>query len=235
MTAQPIVIFGGFLSFPSAYEGMRATLQKLSGQRVEIVPAYTHEWLTTVVPAGWALLLRKLEAIVRTAARRSATGKVTVIGHSSGGVMARLYLGSEPFEGHRFNGREFVDTLITLGSPHYNHTGGYNRRRVEQWYPGAYFAPDVRYISVVGRVRQGKRNGTFGERMLFSSYARQGGKGDSWGDGLVPFESALLAGSQHIIVEGANHYGLRGGAWYGTPHIIETWWPLTLDAYRPAR
>lgn len=221
---QPIVILGGFLSFPSAYAGMQVALESFSGQRVWIVPAYTHEWLATVVPAGWALLLRKLDTTVRTAARESATGKVTVIGHSSGGVMARLYLGSKPFEGHVFNGREFVNVLITLGSPHYNHRGGHNRRRVEEMYPGAYFAPDVRYISVAGKAHEGKRNGSFGERMLFSSYERQCGKGDTWGDGLVPLEAALLAGSQHVIVEGAGHYGLRSGAWYGTPRIIEQWW-----------
>jgi hypothetical protein len=229
MTAQPVVIFGGFLSFPSAYEGMRATLETLSGQRGWIVPAYTHEWMTTVVPAGWAWLLRKLDATVRAAARQSATGKVTVIGHSSGGVMARLYLGSKPFEGCVFNGREVMDTLITLGSPHYNYRGGHNRRRVEAWYPGAYFAPEVRYISVAGKVREGKRHGTFGERVLFSTYQQQCGNGETWGDGFVPLESALLAGSQPVILEGARHYGLRGEAWYGTPGMVEAWWRAVIN------
>jgi len=224
MTPQPIVFLGGFLSFPSTYAGMKDELARVSGQPVWVVPAYTHHWLTTVTAAGWALIIRKLDATVREAVKSSPTGKITLIGHSSGGVMARLYLGEKPFHGHVFNGIQWVDTLYTLGSPHYNHRGGRLRNQVNAMYPDAYFSPQVRYISVVGRSKQGKRDGTSAERRLFGAYERLCGDGAAWGDGLVPLESALLKGSGHIVLEGANHYGFKGNLWYGTPSLVEEWW-----------
>jgi hypothetical protein len=224
MNPQPIVIFGGFLSVPSIYEGMRSHLLALTGQPVSIVPAYTHHWLTAVAASGWALLLRKVDAAVREAALASPTGKVTLVGHSSGGVMSRLYLGSKPFAGHIFNGIEVVDTLCTLGSPHYNHTGGRLRNRVNALYPDSFFSPQVMYVSVAGKALQGRRDGTRAERRLFGAYKRLCGDGAAWGDGLVPLESALLKGSEQVVLDGANHYGFRGNPWYGTPRLIGKWW-----------
>ena len=224
MTPQPIVLFGGFLSVPSIYDGMRDEIARVSRQKVWVVPAYTHHWLTAVVPAGWALLIRKLDATVREAVKTSPTGKITLIGHSAGGVMSRLYLGSKPFYGHIFNGIQWVDTIITLGSPHYNHRGGRLRNEVNKMYPDAYFSPHVKYISVAGKSVQGKRDGTSAERRIYGAYQRLCGDGSAWGDGLVPLESALLRGSEQVLLEGANHYGFKGSPWYGTPSLVEEWW-----------
>ena len=38
------------------------------------------------------------------------SGRVTLVGHSSGGIMLRLFLDDQPFEGRRWNGRARVDT-----------------------------------------------------------------------------------------------------------------------------
>lgn len=227
MNPQPIVFLGGFLSSPSIYAGMKDELARVSGQRVWIVPAYTHHWITTVSAAGWALILRRLDRTVREAVASSTTGKVTLIGHSSGGVMSRLYLGSKPFQGQVFNGAQWVDALYTLGSPHYNHRGGRLRNLVNKMYPDAFFSPQVRYISVAGKSKQGKRDGTRAERRLYGAYRRLCGDGTAWGDGLVPLESALLKGSAQIVLEGANHYGFSGNPWYGTPDLVEAWWNHT--------
>lgn len=203
---------------------MANEIARVSGQKVWVAQARTHHWLTTVTAAGWALVIRKLDEAVRAAAQSSPTGKVTLIGHSSGGVMARLYLGDKPFHGHIFNGLPWVDTLVTLGSPHYNRRGGRLRNEVQRLYPDAYFSPQVKYISVAGKALQGKRDGTSAERRLFRTYNRLCGNGSTWGDGLVPLESALLKGSHQVILEGAHHYGLKEGLWYGTPRLVEEWW-----------
>jgi pimeloyl-ACP methyl ester carboxylesterase len=224
MNSQPVVFLGGFLSAPSIYEGMAREIARVSGQKVWVVQARTHHWLTTVTAAGWALIIRKLDETVKEAVQTSPTGKVTVVGHSSGGVMSRLYLGSKPFYGHIFNGIQWVDTLVTLGSPHYNHRGGRLRNEVQQMYPDAFFSPHVKYISVAGKSVQGKRDGTSAERRLSSAYQRLCGNGSAWGDGLVPLESALLRGSEHVVLAGANHYGFKGNLWYGTPSLVEEWW-----------
>jgi triacylglycerol esterase/lipase EstA (alpha/beta hydrolase family) len=222
--SQPVVFLGGFLSGPSIYEGMAREIARVSGQKVWVVQARTHHWLTTVTAAGWALIIRKLDETVKQAVQTSPTGKVTVVGHSSGGVMSRLYLGANPFHGRIFNGLPHVDTVITLGSPHYNHRGGRLRNEVQQMYPDAFFAPQVKYVSVAGNAAQGKRNGTSAERRIYGAYQRLCGDGSAWGDGLVPVESALLKGSEQVLLEGANHYGFKGNPWYGTPNLVEEWW-----------
>ncbi|MCC6298347.1 MAG: esterase [Anaerolineales bacterium] len=223
MTSHPIVFLGGFLSVPSIYAGMANELARVSGQKVWVAPARTHHWLTTVTAAGWGLILRILDRTVKKAVATSPTGKVTLVGHSSGGVMARLYLGDKPFQRRVFNGLSFVDTLITLGSPHYNHRGGRLRNKVQQMYPDAFFAPQVKYVSVAGKAVQGKRDGAPAERRVFGAYQRLCGNGSAWGDGFVPIESALLRGSKQITLEGAHHYGVKSGLWYGTPRLVEEW------------
>lgn len=222
--AQPIVVLGGFLSFPAAYTGMRDALARLSGQAVWVAPVHTGHWLTTVSAAGWAGVLRVLGRTVQQAAAASPTGQVTLIGHSSGGVMARLYLGDEPFEGERFGGRRWVNTLCTLGSPHYNRRGAHLRKLVEARYPGAYFAPQVRYVAVMGRAVEGRRRGTPAERRAAATYAQLTDPGEGWGDGLVPEAAGLLKGAEVITLPGVHHYGLRGERWYGTPEVVAAWW-----------
>jgi pimeloyl-ACP methyl ester carboxylesterase len=209
--AQPIVIFGGFLSSPGLYQGMREALTRLTGQPVSIVTAWSYDWIWSIAPTGWAFLLRKLERAVQDAIRHSTMGKITLVGHSAGGVMSRLFLGTEPFLGHPYNGLELVSQLITLGSPHYNQRGGWMRRRVEKQYPGAYYAPQIRY-------------GSLQQRWTYRSYQRLCGDGNVWGDGLVPVPSALLQGSQQIVLEGVSHFAAFGGKWYGTEEIVRQWW-----------
>jgi hypothetical protein len=221
---QPIVIFGGFLSFPSVYWSMRDTLLEITSQPVWIVDAHIHDWIWSVTRAGWAHLLRLLERAVRQAAQESPTGKVTLVGHSSGGVMGRLYLGDRPFLGHTYRGLDYVDHLITLGSPHHNRRGGRMRRWVDQQYPGPYFAPKVKYHSVAGKIIRGDKNGSFREWWSYYSYDRLIGDGHAWGDGLVPVASALLQGSRQTVLQGVGHFSGFGGPWYGTEEVIPRWW-----------
>jgi pimeloyl-ACP methyl ester carboxylesterase len=195
---------------------------------VYVVNTRSADWIPSVVPAGWLYLLRKLDSTVREAVSHAPGRRVTLIGHSAGGVLARLYLSPEPFLGQVFRGLDPVDRLITLGSPHYNQRrwihGGMMARWVDDRVPGAYFAPQVHYCSVAGKLLRGDREGSLRERHAHSFYEQIEGKGDVWGDGLVPVDSALLAGSQQVILEGVGHFAGFGGPWYGTEETIPSWW-----------
>jgi len=97
---QPIVILGGFLITQEAYQPMRQTLADLSGlplERVELVAVGRLEWLLTVWPFAWARILDRVALAVERQARLSPSGRVTVVGHSSGGIMLRLFLDDQPF------------------------------------------------------------------------------------------------------------------------------------------
>ncbi|MFM7086972.1 MAG: esterase/lipase family protein [Cyanobium sp.] len=87
--AQPILILGGFLISPHTYTPMAARLQQLSGQPVVVVPVSRAEWLLTVFAFAWARILDRVQTNASDLARRSASGRITLIGHSSGGIMLR--------------------------------------------------------------------------------------------------------------------------------------------------
>jgi pimeloyl-ACP methyl ester carboxylesterase len=225
---QPIVVFGGFLSYPKVYSGMRDTLAEITRQRVWIVEARTYDWLRGRAPGRWAPLLRKLERAVQQAVRHSTTGKVTLIGHSAGGVVSRLYLSPTPFLGHAYRGLEYVSHLITLGSPHHSQGQRWKWQWIEEQYPGAYFAPQVKYTSIGGKVIRGHRHGSLRERGVYKVYERLCGDGNVWGDGLVPLASQLLSGAQQIVLDGVSHYLGFGGPWYGETEVIPRWWNVCM-------
>jgi hypothetical protein len=228
---QPIVICGGFLSHPGVYAGMSRELERMTGQPVRTVQAFVHDWLRQPLDKGWVYLLDQLEQAVRQARLYSASGKVTLIGHSAGGLLSRLFLSSEPFRGHTYSGVDCVDLLVTLGSPHYTsgRTLAHTQNWVEKRYPGAYFAPRTRYFTVAGQGVLGARRGSIRQRMAYRFYQHVNGSGDIWGDGLVPVESALLEGAQHLVLDGVSHAPEFSKAWYGTPAVIAQWWPACLE------
>ena len=223
-STSPIVIFGGFLSYAGLYSSMRKYLAYITGQPVLIVNTKGYDWLPSITIFGWIHLLLKLDKSVRTAADRSSNGKVTLIGHSAGGVLARLYLSSNPFPGVKLLGRHGVKQLITLGSPHNNRSGltrgGMMSRWIEKRYPGATYAPQVQYTSVAGKFLYGNPYGTRMERWVYQNYKKIIGKGNVWGDGLIPIESAILEGSQEIELEGVSHAEIFNKKWYGSEDIL---------------
>jgi pimeloyl-ACP methyl ester carboxylesterase len=225
---QPIVIIGGILSFPTVYARMRRTLTRSTGVPVWIIDITGHDWLRSSGPAGWTRLLRKVDRTVRQAVDESETGKVTLVAHSAGGLVARLYLSPELFMGQAYRGLNRVDNLITLSSPHYYRRrsihGGWLPGWLEERYPDAYFAPQVRYTSVAGKLVRGDLRGTLRERFAYAVYKEVIGNGAVWGDGLVPVASALLGGSHQLVLEGVSHYTGFGGPWFGAADVIPRWW-----------
>jgi pimeloyl-ACP methyl ester carboxylesterase len=234
LESRPIVILGGFLSPAKFYFSMQKTLAALSGQQVSVVGTQPYDWLPSVTPRGWIILLKKLDRTVRTAARAALDGRVVLIGHSGGGVLARLYLSPEPFFGHRYCGLERVAHLITLGSPHFSQggmqRGGLMARYVQRVAPDAAFAPQVRYTCVTGKFVRGNRSGTSQERFAARVYKEVCGDENAWGDAITPIQSALLPGAEQIVLEGVSHYSIFGEPWYGSPSIPSLWWREHFEA-----
>lgn len=223
LPSQPIVILGGFLIDPPAYGPMARRLEQLSGQPVQLVPVGKPEWTLTVFAFAWARILDRVAKTVEALARRSPTGRVTLIGHSSGGIMLRLFLDDAPFQGRRYDGKALADSLVMLGSPHTALKATVLRAMVQQRLPGAAFAERVRYASVAGDLDLSE--GTpLARRLAPGAYRNSTGDADDRGDGLVPVSSALLEGSTPVVLAGVAHGGAFGPHWYGSPEVVDRWW-----------
>jgi hypothetical protein len=235
MPDQPILILGGFLITPEAYAPMVRVLARRTGQPVRLVEATRLDWLLTVFPWGWARLLDRVVAMAKPLAQASPTGRLTLIGHSSGGMLLRLFLSDLPFQGRRYGGRRLVNRLICLGSPHTALRATPLRAMVSRELPGAFFAPEVGYVSVAGALNLDPAAGEASDmarRLAPTAYRNSSGDSADRGDGLVPVSGALLEGARQIVLEGVAHGGAFGSRWYGSSEVVERWW--TLQATPPA-
>ena len=221
--AQPVVILGGFLITNEAYAPMASWIESHLGAEVRVVPASRFDWMLTSWAIGWRRLLDRVHHHVGTLARLSPTGQVTLIGHSSGGVMLRLYLSDEPFSGRTYGGASHCNQLITLGSPHQAQRGTPLRLMVDRKFPGTPCS-DVDYLSIAGTLDLGSANASvFSRRSAAGSYRSIAGTDGVEGDGLVPVSSALLANARHLILPDTAHGGLFGRSWYGSEDRLGLW------------
>ena len=228
---QPVVILGGFLITDEAYGPMAQWLKAQGGLDVSVVHASRVDWLLTSSAWGWQRLLQRVDQSVKQARDRCAGGPVTLIGHSSGGVMLRLYLAEHGLEGASLNGQKLCDRLISLGSPHQALRATPLRAMVDRLLPGCACASDVDYISVAGRLNlQSPAASAFARRSAPGNYERICGDGQAPGDGLVPVSSAWLKGSRLIELEDTAHGGFFGQPWYGSAERISQWWAMAQGA-----
>ena len=221
---QPIVILGGFLIEGNSYDEMTQYIKSRSNNKVVIVPVNKIEWLSTNWSFGWKIILDKVDKIVKELLEESPKNKVTLIGHSSGGMILRLYLSDLLFSGKIYNGKDHANCLITLGSPNQAQRATYLRNFVSSKLPGSFYSRDVSYISVAGEL---DLNGPIATRTSLRlskpSYRALNGNGDVVGDGLVPRDSALLIGSRHIVIKETAHGKAFGKDWYGSKNKVEEW------------
>jgi len=225
---KPILIFGGFLSFPRLYGDMRHTLVELTDRPVSIVPTLSYDWLGSMTLYGVSRLLHKLDRAVRQALSASSASRLTLVCHSVGGVYARLYLSPKAFAGRAYCGVNRVDRLITLGSPHHNRggltRGGKIARYANRQCPGACHSDRVAYTTVAGKSLRGSLHTTRQARHVFNVYQDLCGDGAVWGDGVVPVQSALLENTNQVVLSGVSHFSASGDAWYGSRQVIPLWW-----------
>ena len=226
---QPILILGGFLITDEAYAPLALTLQSLTNQPVSVVHASRLDWLLTSQSVGWTRLLDRVDKAVRSLRSISPTGFVTLIGHSSGGVMLRPYLSHQRFVDRSYGGTDFCNRLITLGSPHQALRATSLRTMVCEQFPGCPESESVDYISIAGELKLDSANASaFSRFTAGTSYRQISGDPKSIGDGLVPVSSAVLQGSFPVVLPNTAHGGFFGRHWYGSVDRVQEWWRALL-------
>lgn len=235
----PILIIGGFGSRYQAYDELRGLLAAASGRPVAVAPLTLLDWAGVVASDSYGALLDIVDRAVRQALGANSSRRLTIVGHSAGGVLARIYLGDQPYGPRRqvYNGFERVGALVTLGTPHSatrtGRLGGLNQIAfVQGAYPGAYWR-FIRYVSVAGKAILGNSGGEPAERGAYQAYALLTGDGAQWGDGVVPLASALLEGSRRVTMPGIRHDPRPGLPWYGANlATVRAWWEQVEAAER---
>ena len=227
---QAIVIIGGYNSIWTAYLKMARELQALTGLPAIAVPLMPWHWWRAERAKDATGVLQRLDETMAWARRRHQAGFNILVGHSAGGLIARLYLSDRPVWNRIYGGLEHVSMVVTLGSPHCNsmdhRTGWFLADEANRLAPGTPYAGHVRYHTVAGRYAFGDPSGKWGERRAHRSYAFFCGQGDTWGDGTVPLECACLDGAEGVVLSGVAHSRKNGAAWYGSSaEIIRRWWP----------
>jgi pimeloyl-ACP methyl ester carboxylesterase len=230
MNSGPIVLVGGMASWPWRYREFARLMREISGSEVYVAPITPLDWLLGRV-RGYGQLVFEVASAVDRALLESGSGKAVLVGHSAGGIACRVYIGGDPpYGGRRYSGHRRVSHLITLGSPH---VVAYRESlapiaEVNELFPGALHEPaGLKYLSVAGGAADGETSARARKR-----YERLVEDGRVAGDGVVPVESALLPGSQTIVLDDIYHRPSYG-RWYGSDReTVERWWPEGLRAGR---
>ena len=221
---NPIIMLGGFLITSEAYIPAKNIIENISNRKVYVVDVTRGDWFKSNSPEGWINILNKVKDKVALALKESNSKKVDLIGHSSGGIMLRLYLSSESFRDEIYNGKSIARNLITLGSPHQAIKATALRKFVDEKYPGNFFK-NINYVSIGGEVEiYSKQTSMLTKLIAKNSYKSISGDKNESGDGLVPLSSSLLQNSQQIILPNTVHGGIFGKNWYGSTFKVKEWW-----------
>jgi hypothetical protein len=241
-----VLVLGGFITSPPMYHSFRRDLLARGAADVVVANVWTMDWLLAAARGLGPILTRSGRALLQASERAetaSLGAPILVIGHSAGGVSARLLTSPEPFAGRQFNASGRIGAIVTLGTPHVvaapapgrPKMGAENARFANEHVPGGFFAPRVGYLAVGSRAKVGRREGTLTERRWWRGYAALLGNGDPVieGDGLIPLDAALLPGVEHIVFDDCAH-GQGSGGWYGTPRHLDRWWPRAVEIWQAA-
>ena len=235
-----VLIVGGYATAPPNYWPMRRRLLRRNVARVDIAPIWLPDWLLAGILGFGPLLRRTGRAIART---YIAGGRrpIIVIGHSGGGIAARLAMSNVPFNGRLAGVAEAVGCLVTLGTPHrlaqlpnrYHHAGHQATAFLDRESPGAYFAPRTAYLSVGSSHPMATFPGLIG-RLSNDVFSIAVGKDtQALGDGIVPASAVHLDGAEQLTFDDVLH-GHIGAPWYGDDEIIDRWWPVAERLWRGA-
>jgi hypothetical protein len=237
-----VVILGGFLTEPVFYRPMRARLLRRGAASVSIASLHLPDWLAMGFAGMGPVMLRGARTIRK--ARRTSSAPLLLVGHSAGGIVARLAMAPGPFDGRRAGVAEDVGCLVTLGTPYrfdprlpgWRHAGVRATDFLDRVTPGAWFAPRTAYVTVGSTLvaptplRPTLQPGRLAHMVTRIAVGQTPGK---WGDGLVDVARTHLEGARQLAFDDVLH-GAFGGPWYGDDEVIDRWWPVALDAWREA-
>jgi pimeloyl-ACP methyl ester carboxylesterase len=236
-----VVIVGGFLTEAWQYRPMRARLLAAGAADVTVAPIHLPDWVAIGLAGMGPLLLRGARAI--RAARRQAPAPIIVVGHSLGGIIARLATCQVPLDGRVAAVADDVGCLVTLGTPHafdprfsWRHPAVRAVEHLDMHCSGAHFAPRMGYLTVCSTmappVRRAPTRNAF---HLFNRLLRDlvGETPGVAGDGLVVGDRCQLDGARHLELGDVLH-GVVYGPWYGDERAIERWWPVAVEEWRRA-
>jgi hypothetical protein len=249
--APVVLVLGGFLTAPPMYRAFVDRLLVRGAADVVVGNVWTMDWLLAVRRGLGPILTRSGRALLAASARSEAVSlgaPVMVIGHSAGGMSARLLTSPEPFEGRRLNASGRIGAIVSLGTPHVVSSAD-PRQRVaagaaefaNRVVPGPAFAPGTGYLAVASRRTAGRPSGSPGERwaaraygMLLPDAVAAAAAGEIRGDGLIPLACALLPGAPGIVLDDAIHGQSLGADWYGSERFLDAWWPEAVRTWERA-
>ena len=243
-----VLVLGGFLMSPPVYRPFARRLRERGVADVVIGDTWTPDWLLAAKRGLGPILTRSGRALLAASERSAAVSlgaPVLVIGHSAGGMSARLLTSPVPFAGRRLNASGRMGAIVTLGTPHVVTSGDEMGNRVgaeaaafaNREIPGPHFSPRIGYLAVASTVSPGRRDGTRPERGAWGMYQRllpDPSVAMVDGDGLIPLGSALLPGAPSVILDDARHGQWPGRDWYGSDRPMDRWWPVALETWRAA-
>jgi len=235
-----VLIVGGFVTVPLNYWPMRRRLLARGAAAVDIAQIWPPDWaLASVV--GLGPVMRRTKRAVLQSYRAAGDQPIIVVGHSGGGIAARLAMSAVPFHGEKGGVAEAVGCLVTLGTPHglaalttrYHHAGHDAAEFLDRTSPRAFFAPRTAYLSVGSDYERAAVEGPIGwaASQVFSAIV--GNDGVRGGDGIVPFSAVHLDGAKQLTFRDARH-GHIGSNWYGANAIVDRWWPEAVRLWRSA-
>jgi hypothetical protein len=248
MPAPVVLVLGGFLTSPPLYRPFEARLLERGAADVVVGNVWFMDWLLAAGRSLGPIVTRSGRALLEASARSDAVSggaPVLVIGHSAGGMSARLLTSPVPFHGRRLNARRRVGAIVTLGTPHVlparpgvrNGSGTEAASFANREVPGAMFAPTTGYLSIASRRVVGRERGTPGERRSWMAYHALTPDPIGpviEGDGLIPVAAALLPGASQLVLDDAAHGQGFGRDWYGSDRFLDQWWPLALETWQAA-
>jgi pimeloyl-ACP methyl ester carboxylesterase len=212
-------------------------------------------WLSKAPPKvafGW--YLDRVAEQIKELTAEEEDSKVVLVCHSAGGWLARAALGFGGTSSSDEDSAQEKDVsfgvdldrvlgVVTLGAPHtppppeiMDMTRGALRITHEE-YPGAFHAPDIFYITVIGNairgVKQDRKTASESSNraagFAFNSYESVCGNGTAVGDGVVPVVSGHVDDAMQIELPGVFHSINAPSSWYGSDTIINTWHDTMMD------
>ena len=242
-----VLILEGLISPPIAYRRMRQRLLDHGAEGVDLGPVHVHDWMRAGVTGFGALQVRVADAIER-AYERAGRRPIIVVGHSGGGVVARLAMADVPYRGRATAVSPLVGCLVTLGTPHALHHSPTRSRHagvqlsdfLARHEPGAWHAPTTGYVTVGSDAVRPSSEPSHAPRRHPVDRLRRAVFGrivgpllPSGSDGVVSLDWAHLEGATNLTYHDVLH-GVVGGPWYGDEVVVDRWWPVAVDAWRQA-